>query len=82
MFKRAELSEKINVIELNGVTTRIIMFRLNLPKNLQVRKLYIIFGAILPLLKDLTVPRYWAKLTGIERNEESLRRPEVLICIQ
>ena len=41
------------------------MFRLRLRKNLQVSKLYIIFGAILQLLKDPTVPRYWAKLTGI-----------------
>ena len=41
------------------------MFWLTLQKNLQVSKLYIVFGAILRLLKDSTVPRYWAKLTGI-----------------
>ena len=64
-FKRVELRYKINVIEQNRVITRKVMFRLSLQKNLQVSKLYIIFGAILRFLKDPTVPRYWAKLTGI-----------------
>ena len=65
LFKRAELRDKINVIEHNRVITRKIMLRLSLQKNLQVSKLYIIFGAILLSLKDHTVPQYWAKLTGI-----------------
>ena len=69
LFKRVELKDKINVIEHNRVITRKIMFRLSLRKNLQVSKLYIIFGAILRLLKDPTVPRYWAKLTGIGYKE-------------
>ena len=65
LFRRAELRDKINVIEHhNRVTTRNIMFRLSLWKNLQVRKVYIIFVAILRSLKDPTVPRYWAKSTG------------------
>ena len=63
LFKRVELKDKINVIEHNRVITRKIMFRLSLRKNLQVSKLYIIFGAILRLLKAPTVPSYWAKLT-------------------
>ena len=50
-------------VERNKVITRKIMFRLSLRKNLQVSKLYIIFGAILRLLKAPTVPSYWAKLT-------------------
>ena len=66
---RVELRDEINVIEHNRVITRKIMFRLSLRKNLQVSKLYIIFGAILRLLKDPTVPRYWAKLTGIVHKE-------------
>ena len=45
------------------------MFQLSSRKKLQVSKLYIIFGAILKLLKDPTVPRYWAKLTGIGYKE-------------
>ena len=53
---RVELRDEINVIEHNRVITRKIMFRLSLRKNLQVSKLYIIFGAILRLLKDPTVP--------------------------
>ena len=57
LFKRVELRDKINVTEHNRVITRRIMFRLSLWKNLQVSKLYIIFGAILRLLKDPTVPR-------------------------
>ena len=65
LFKRVELRDKINVIEHNRVITRKVMFRLSSRKNLQVSKLYVIFGAILRLLKDPTVPRYWAKLTGI-----------------
>ena len=64
-FKRVELRDKINVIEHNRVITRKVMFRLSSRKNLQVSKLYVIFGTILRLLKDPTVPRYWAKLTGI-----------------
>ena len=64
-FKRVELRDKINIIEQNRVITRKVMFRLSLRKNLQFNKLYNIFGAILQLLKDPTVPRYWAKLTGI-----------------
>ena len=50
LFKRAQLKGKINVIENNwvtGVITRQIMFQLSLWKNLQVSKLYIIYGAIL-----------------------------------
>ena len=47
LFKRVELRDKINVTEYNRVITRRIMFRLSLWKNLQVSKLYIIFGAIL-----------------------------------
>ena len=50
-------------VERNKVITRKIMFRLSLRKNLQVSKLYIIFGATLRLLKAPTVPSYWAKLT-------------------
>ena len=69
LLKRAELREKINAIEHNGVTTRKIMFRLSLRKSLHVTKLYNIFGAILGLLKDPTVPRYWAKLTSIGYKE-------------
>ena len=69
LFKRVELRDKINVIEHNRVITRRIMFRLSLWKNLQVSKLYIIFGAILRLLKDPTVPQCWAKLTSIGYKE-------------
>ena len=69
MFKRVELRDKVNVIEHNRAITRKIMFRLSLRKNLQVSKLYIIFSAILRLLKVLTVPQYWAKLTGIGYKE-------------
>ena len=69
LFTRAELRDKINVIEHNRVITRKIMYQLSLQKNLQVSKLYIIFGAILRLLKDPTVPRYWAKLTSIGYKE-------------
>ena len=69
LFTRAELRDKINVIEQNKVITIKIMFQLSLRKNLQVSKLYIIFGAILRLLKDPTVPRYWAKLTSIGYKE-------------
>ena len=65
LFKRVELRDKINVIEHNRVITRKVMFRLSSRKNLQVSKLYVIFGTILRLLKDPTVLRYWAKLTGI-----------------
>ena len=64
LLKRAELRDKINVIEHNRVITKKIIFRLSLRKNLQVSKRYIIFGAILRLLKVPTLPRYWAKLTG------------------
>ena len=67
MFKRAELRDKINVVEHNRVIRRV--FRLSLWKNLQVSKLYIIFGAIIRLLKDPTVLRCWAKLTGIGYKE-------------
>ena len=69
LFKRVELRDKINVIEHSGAITRKIMFRLSLPKNLQVSKLYITFGAILRLLKVHTVPRYCAKLSGISHKE-------------
>ena len=69
LFKRVELRGKINVIEHNSVIRRKIMFRLSLWKRLQVSKLRIIFGAILRLLKVPTVPRYWAKLTGIGYKE-------------
>ena len=69
LFKRVELRDKISVIEHNRVITRKIMFRLSLWKRLQVSKLRIIFGAILRLLKVPTVPRYWAKLTGIGYKE-------------
>ena len=69
LFKRVELRDKINVTEHNRVITRRIMFRLSLWKNLQVSKLYIIFGAIIRLLKDPTVLRCWAKLTGIGYKE-------------
>ena len=54
----------MNVNENNRDTTRKIMFWLRLQKNLQVGKLYVIFGAILRLLKASTVPLYWAKLNG------------------
>ena len=67
LFKRVELRDKINAIEHSRVITRKIMFWLSLRKNLQVSKLYIIFIAI--LLKELTVPRYWAKSTGIGYKE-------------
>ena len=66
---RVEPRGKINVIEHNRVNKRKVMFRLSSRKNLHVIKLYIIFGAILRLLKDPTVPRYWAKLTGIGYKE-------------
>ena len=69
LFKRVELRDKINVIEHNRVITRKVMFRLSSRKNLQVSKLYVTFGTILRLLKDPTVPRYWAKLTGIGYKE-------------
>ena len=69
LFKRVELRDKVNVIEHNRIITRKIMFRLSLWKRLQVSKLRIIFGAILRLLKVPTVPRYWAKLTGIGYKE-------------
>ena len=69
LFTRAQLRNKITVIEHNKVITRKVMFRLSFRKNLQVNKLHIIFGAILRLLKDPTVPRYWAKLTGIGYKE-------------
>ena len=69
LFNRTKLSGQINVIQHNKVTTRKIMSRLSLRKNLQVSKLYIIFGAILQSLKDPTVPQYWAKLTGIGYKE-------------
>ena len=69
LFKRVELRDKINVIERNRVITRKIMFWLSLWKNLQVSKLYIIFGAILQLLKFPTVPQYWAKLISISYKE-------------
>ena len=69
LFKRVELRDKINVIERNRVITRKIMFWLSLWKNLQVNKLYIIFGAILQLLKFPTVPQYWAKLISISYKE-------------
>ena len=69
LFKRVELKDKINVTEHKRVITRKIMFQLSLRKNLQVSKLYFIFGAILRLLKVPTVPRYWAKLTGIGYKE-------------
>ena len=49
------------------------MFRLSLWKNLQVSKLYIIFGVILRLLKDPTVPQYRAKLTRIGYRELKIR---------
>ena len=65
LLRRAELRDKNNAIEHNRVTTRKIMFRLSLRKSLHVTKLRNIFGAILGLLKDPTVPRYWAKLTSI-----------------
>ena len=69
MFKRAELRDKINVVEHNRVVTKKVMFRLSLRKNLQVSKLHIIFVSILRLLKDHTVPQFWAKLTGIGYKE-------------
>ena len=69
LFKRAKLRDKTNVIEHNRVITRKITFRLSLRKNLQVNKLYIIFVAVLRLSNDPTVPRYWAKLTGIGYKE-------------
>ena len=69
LFKRVELRDKINVVEHNRVITRKIMFRLSLRKNLQVSKLYLIFGAVLRLLKVPTVPRYWSKLTVIGYRE-------------
>ena len=69
LFKRVKLRDNINVIEYNRIITRKIMFWLSLLKNLQVSKLYIIFGAILRLLKVPTVPQYWAKLTGIGYKE-------------
>ena len=69
LFKRVELRDKINVIEQIRVIVRKIMFRLSLRKNLQLSKLYIFFGPILRLLKVPTVPRYWAKLTGIGYKE-------------
>ena len=69
LFRRAELRDKIDVIERNRVITRKIKLRLILRKNLQVSKLYIIFGAILQLLKDPTVPQYWARLSGIGYKE-------------
>ena len=69
LYKRAKLRDKINVHEHNRLITTKIMFRLSLRKNLQVSKLYIIFGAIRRLLKDPTVPRYWAKLTGVGYKE-------------
>ena len=70
LSKRVELKrDKINVIERNRVITRKIMFWLSLWKNLQVSKLYIIFGAILQLLKFPTVPQYWAKLISISYKE-------------
>ena len=68
MFTRTELGDEINVIEHNRVTRKI-MFGLSLRKNLQVSKLYIIFGAILRLSKGPTVPRYCAKLTSIGYKE-------------
>ena len=55
LFKRAELTDKINVNEHNRVTARKILFRLSLLKNLQCSKLYVIFGVILRLLKAPTV---------------------------
>ena len=45
------------------------MFQLSLREKLQFSKLYIIFGATLPLLKDPTVPQFWAKLTDIGYKE-------------
>ena len=45
------------------------MFWLRLWKNLQGSKLYSIFGAVLRLLEVPTVPRYWAKLTGVGYKE-------------
>ena len=59
------------------------MLRLSLPKNLQVSKMYIIFGSILRLLKKVpTVPQYWATLTGTGYKDEESRPPELLTCIQ
>ena len=81
LFKRVELRDKINVIEHNRVITRKVMFRLSSRKNLQVSKLYVIFGTILRLLKDPTVPRYWAKLTGIVMKNEDSWLLELLTCI-
>ena len=45
------------------------MFQLSLQKNLQVSKLCITFGVILRLLKDPTIPQYWAKLIRIGYKE-------------
>ena len=69
LFKRLELRDKTNVIEHIRVIIRKIMFRLSLRKYLQISKMYIIFGAILRLLKVPAVPRYWAELTGIGYKE-------------
>ena len=69
LFKRVELRDKTNVIEHIRVIIRKIMFRLSLRKYLQISKMYIIFGAILRLLKVPAVPRYWAELTGIGYKE-------------
>ena len=69
LFKRVERRDKTNVIEHIRVIIRKIMFRLSLRKYLQISKMYIIFGAILRLLKVPAVPRYWAELTGIGYKE-------------
>ena len=45
------------------------MFQLSLWKNLQVSKLYIIYGAILWLLEAPTVPQFKAQLTSISYKE-------------
>ena len=66
----------------NRVITRKILFRLSLQKILQVSKLYMIFGAISRLLKDPTVPRYCANLTGIVIKYEDLKPLELLTYIQ
>ena len=53
---RPEPRDKINFIERNRVTRRKTMFRLSLLENMQISELYNIFGAILRISKDATVP--------------------------
>ena len=55
LFKRTELREKINVIENPGYYKKNNV-SVKFAENLHVSKLYIIFGAVLPLLKDPLFP--------------------------